>query len=123
DQLRCARELAQREKLHYVFCECVVVRLRWYCPHQRVQPTRLIDGPDRFTSMLSSPLQFVNAQATNDLPSPSRRCGHKVNGVVNSVSFVSTTNTARSLASFVSLALALTLWRSPGSSEKFCPSL
>ena len=43
------------------------------------------------------------------------------NGVVSSVSFVSTTNTARSLAGFVSLALALTRWRSPGSSEKLCP--
>jgi hypothetical protein len=32
------------------------------------------------------------------------------NGVVSSVSFVSTTNTARSLAGSVSLALALTLW-------------
>jgi len=42
-------------------------------------------------------------------------------GVVSSVSFVSTTNTARSLAGFVSLALALTRWRSPGSSEKLCP--
>jgi hypothetical protein len=45
------------------------------------------------------------------------------NGVVNSVSFVSTTNTARSLAGCVSLALALTLWRSPGSSEKLSPVL
>src|SRR5262245_61633233 len=44
------------------------------------------------------------------------------NGIVSSVSFVSTTNTARSLAGFVSLALALTLWRSPGSSEKLCPA-
>src|SRR5580765_2593028 len=40
------------------------------------------------------------------------------NGIVSSVLFVSTTNTARSLAGFVSLALALTPWRSPGSSEK-----
>jgi hypothetical protein len=32
------------------------------------------------------------------------------------------TNTARSLAGFVSLALALTPWRSPGSSEKLCPA-
>jgi hypothetical protein len=40
------------------------------------------------------------------------------NGIVSSVSFVSTTNTARSLTGFVSLALALTPWRSPGSSEK-----
>src|SRR5262245_50339658 len=45
------------------------------------------------------------------------------NGIVSSVSFVSTTNTARSLAGSVSLALALTLWRSPGSSEKLCPAL
>ncbi len=44
------------------------------------------------------------------------------NGIVRSVSFVSTTNTARSLAGFVSLALALTPWRSPGSSEKLCPA-
>jgi len=44
------------------------------------------------------------------------------NGIVSSASFVSTTNTASSLAGFVSLALALTLWRSPGSSEKFCPA-
>src|SRR5262249_15297537 len=36
------------------------------------------------------------------------------NGIVSSVSFVSTTNTARSLAGFVLLALALTPWRSPG---------
>jgi hypothetical protein len=35
---------------------------------------------------------------------------------------VSTTNTASSLAGFVSLALALTLWRSPGSSDKLCPA-
>jgi hypothetical protein len=45
------------------------------------------------------------------------------NGIVSSVSFVSTTNTARSLAGFVLLALALTPWRSPGSSEKLCPAL
>lgn len=45
------------------------------------------------------------------------------NGIVRSVSFVSTTNTARSLAGFVLLALALTPWRSPGSSEKLCPAL
>ena len=45
------------------------------------------------------------------------------NGIVSSVSFVSTTNTARSLAGFVLLALALTTWRSPGSSEKLCPAL
>src|SRR5215470_19437528 len=45
------------------------------------------------------------------------------NGIVSSVSFVSTTNTARSLAGFVLLALALTAWRSPGSSEKLCPAL
>src|SRR5262249_40211243 len=45
------------------------------------------------------------------------------NGIVSSVSFVSTTNTARSLAGFVLLPLALTPWRSPGSSEKFCPAL
>src|SRR5215472_18826516 len=45
------------------------------------------------------------------------------NGIVSSVSFVSTTNTARSLAGLVSLALALTPWRSPGSSEKLCPAL
>jgi hypothetical protein len=45
------------------------------------------------------------------------------NGIVSSVSFVSTTNTARSLAGFDLLALALTTWRSPGSSEKLCPAL
>src|SRR6516225_3843258 len=45
------------------------------------------------------------------------------NGIVSSVSFVSTTKTARSLAGFVLLALALTAWRSPGSSEKLCPAL
>ena len=45
------------------------------------------------------------------------------NGVVSCVSFVSTTNTARSLAGSVSLALALTAWRSPGISEKLCPAL
>src|SRR5262249_30981161 len=44
-------------------------------------------------------------------------------GIVSSVSFVSTTNTARSLAGCVSLALALTAWRSPGSPEKLCPVL
>jgi hypothetical protein len=43
-------------------------------------------------------------------------------GIVSSVSFVSSTNTARSLAGFVSLAFALTPWRSPGSSEKLCPA-
>src|SRR5437899_8788385 len=43
-------------------------------------------------------------------------------GIVSSVSFVSTTNTARSLAGFVLLALALTPWRSTGSSEKLCPA-
>jgi hypothetical protein len=42
---------------------------------------------------------------------------------VSSVSFVSTTNTARSLAFSVLLALALTPWRSPGSSEKLSPAL
>jgi hypothetical protein len=45
------------------------------------------------------------------------------NGIVSSVSLVSTTNTARSLAGFVLLALALTPWRSPGNSEKLCPAL
>src|SRR4030081_2208211 len=45
------------------------------------------------------------------------------NGIVSSVSFVSTTNTPRSLAGFVLLALALTPWRSPGSSEKVCSAL
>ena len=44
-------------------------------------------------------------------------------GNVSSVSFVSTTNTARSLAGFVLLALALTSWRSPGNSEKLYPAL
>jgi len=44
------------------------------------------------------------------------------NGIVSSVAFVSTTNTA-SLAGFVLLALALTPWRSPGSSEKLSPAL
>ena len=48
---------------------------------------------------------------------------HSLNGIVSSVSLVSTTNTARSLARFVLLALALTSWRSPGSSEKLCPAL
>ena len=43
-------------------------------------------------------------------------------GVVSSVSVVSSTNTARSLAGFVSLALALTAWRSPGGSEMLCPA-
>jgi hypothetical protein len=43
--------------------------------------------------------------------------------VVSSVSFVSTTKTASSLAGCVLLALALTPWRSPGSSEKLCPAL
>jgi len=41
------------------------------------------------------------------------------NGIVSSVSFVSTTNTARSLAGFVSLALALTPWRSRFSASIF----
>jgi hypothetical protein len=45
------------------------------------------------------------------------------NGIVSSVSFVSTTNTARSLAGFVLPALALTTWRSPGSSEKLSSAL
>ena len=45
------------------------------------------------------------------------------NGIVSFVSFVSTTNTARSLAGLVSLAFALTPWRSPGSSEKLCPAV
>jgi len=45
------------------------------------------------------------------------------NGTVSSVSLVWTTNTARSLAGVVLLALALTRWRSPGSSEKLCPGL
>ena len=44
-------------------------------------------------------------------------------GIVRSVSFVSTTNTARSLVGCVLLALALMPWRSPGSSEKLCPAL
>src|SRR5262249_35769342 len=44
-------------------------------------------------------------------------------GVVSCASFVSTTNTARSLAGAVSLALALTRWMSPGSSEKLCPAV
>src|SRR5262245_1944914 len=45
------------------------------------------------------------------------------NGITSSVSFVSTTNTARRFAGSVSLALALTLWRSPGSSDRLCPAL
>ena len=48
---------------------------------------------------------------------------HFSKGIVNSVSSVSTTNTARSFAGCVLLALALTLWRSPGSSEKLSPAL
>src|SRR5262245_46429506 len=41
------------------------------------------------------------------------------NGVTSaSVSFVSITNTAKSLAGFVLLALALTRWRSPGCSDQ-----
>ena len=44
-------------------------------------------------------------------------------GIVSSISFVSTTNTARSLAGLVLLALALTAWRSPGNSEKLWPAL
>src|SRR5262249_33624914 len=43
-------------------------------------------------------------------------------GVTSCVSLVSTTNTARSLAGRVLLALALTLWRSPGFSEKLSPA-
>jgi hypothetical protein len=42
--------------------------------------------------------------------------------IVSSISFVSTTNTTRSLARCVSPALALTAWPSPGSSEKLCPA-
>src|SRR5262249_53272728 len=42
---------------------------------------------------------------------------------VSSFSLVSTTNTAKSLAGSVSLALALTAWRSPGVSEKLYPPL
>ena len=45
------------------------------------------------------------------------------NGIVSSVSFVSTTNTAGSFAGCVSLALALTAWRSPGSSDQLSPAL
>ena len=45
------------------------------------------------------------------------------NGVVSSVSLVSTMNTASSLAGSVSLPLALTSWRSPGISEKLSPAL
>ena len=45
------------------------------------------------------------------------------NGVASAVSFVSTTNTARSLAGCVSLAFALTRWIWPGSSEKHCPAV
>jgi hypothetical protein len=45
------------------------------------------------------------------------------NGIVSRVLFVSTTNTARNLAGFVWLALALTLWRSPVNSEKLCPAV
>ena len=44
-------------------------------------------------------------------------------GIVRSVSFVSTTDTARSLAGFVVPALALTPCWSPGSSKKLCPTL
>ena len=39
------------------------------------------------------------------------------------VARASTTNTARSFAGSVSLALALTAWRSPGSSDQLCPAL
>jgi hypothetical protein len=44
-------------------------------------------------------------------------------GIVSRVLVVSTTNTARNLASFVWLALALTLWWSPGNSEKLRPAV
>jgi hypothetical protein len=65
-------------------------------------------------------------KAECDYPAPDasqRRWPQFPIGIVSSVSFVSTTNTARSLAGCVSLALALTLWRSPGNSEKLCPAL
>ena len=66
---------------------------------------------------LSDGRRFSLSLRTNDLEP------QFPNGVVSSVSFVSNTNTARSLAGSVSLALALTLWRSPGSSEKLSPAL
>ena len=79
-------------------------------PAVRVQPARRSPRWSRRHSSLS----FISREC-------SRRRPHS-NGVVSSVSFVSTTNTARSLAGCVSLALALTPWRSPGSSEKLCPA-
>lgn len=52
-----------------------------------------------------------------------RRPDHLWIGEVSTVSSVSTTKTASSLAGSVVLALALTAWRSPGISEKFSPVL
>ena len=64
----------------------------------------------------------IARHSPNNLPLRNHYDSQFPNGIVSSVSFVSTTNTARSLAGFVSLALALTPWRSPGSSEKLCPA-
>jgi hypothetical protein len=57
-----------------------------------------------------------------DPPWRTHRDGQFASGIVSSVSSVSTTNTARSLAGCVSLALALIAWRSPGSSDQLRPA-
>ena len=81
----------------------------------RSNPVKLIETrtePNARQILQLSPRIIVFRAFVDQLP----------NGIVSSVSCVSTTNTARSLAGFVSLAFALTPWRSPGSSEKLCPA-
>jgi hypothetical protein len=70
----------------------------------------LFDGREGFQSV-GHVNEIVDA-ALRDFKAVYVRFGSEAD-LVSSVSFVFTTNTARSLAGFVLLALALTPWRSP----------
>ena len=109
---------------HFLYCNITV--------GSRHRAVASSSGGQAAEQGLAMPLQnscTTLQQASSSVGSPRqylRTKGSKPqfpNGIVSSVSFVSTTNTARSLAGFDWLALALTPWRSPGSSEKLCPAL
>ena len=71
---------------------------------------------------LSTPARIMEVIASAVPTADATIRPQSTNWIVSSVSFVSTTNTVKSLAGFVSPALALTPW-SPGSSKKLSPAL
>jgi len=93
--------------------------------------------PDLFKMFASYSYRLIRAEilALNGWPPD---CGHPISAVsdcvvggrryfwtgnVSSRWTVSTTKTASNFAGFVLLAFSLTLWRSPGISEKLSPAL